>query len=124
MISHENVNIQPVSLQYLYVKTANQQLALKQHFHTQFLTPLTSLWQSITVRHRQELAVNKKNKKQKPDTYPELKTCMLWALEFMPTAKYNPMSSAYMKLYSWLYRSLTSQSEANEAEHRLHNNRS
>jgi hypothetical protein len=27
MISQENVNIQPVSLQYLYVETANQQIS-------------------------------------------------------------------------------------------------
>ena len=82
---------------------------------------LASLWHSITVGHRKESAVNNK-KKQKPDKYPELKTCMLWALDFMPTAKYNPMSSAYKKLYSRLHRSLNGQSEANEAERRLCNN--
>jgi hypothetical protein len=44
MISQENVNIQPVSLQYLYVKTANQQLAYKTTFsYTISDTPSRSL---------------------------------------------------------------------------------
>jgi len=95
---------------------------MKQHIHTQFVTPS----QYLAIHHswkQKRVSCKNGNKKQKPDTYPKLKTCMLWALEFMLKAKYNPMYSAYMKLYSWLHRSQNSQSEAHEAEHRLHNNR-
>jgi hypothetical protein len=73
---------------------------------------LISLWHTITAGHRQELAGGGVKKKQKPETYPYLNTCMVWALDYMPTtAKYNPLSSAYMKLYSWLHRGLNSKSK-------------